>query len=199
MTDIAEKMTEQIERAATSRMNNLIAIAVAISAVFVTLFNIKDNNIVQAMSQAQAHSIDSWNFYQAKSTKQHLAENLKSQLELQAVSQEKVTISGKDKLADMLNDSQVKIERYEKEKAEIKLQAEAFEAEYERLNFHDDQYDMAEALISLAMAVFGISALTQKRALFYFGTAMSSLGIFFGMAGFFGLHIHPEWLAKLLG
>jgi len=38
-------------------------------------------------------------------------------------------------------------------------------AAYDRLNVHDDQFDMAEALMSIGIALFGVTALTQKRAL----------------------------------
>lgn len=180
-------------------LNNLIAIVVAASACMVTIFNIKDNNVVQAMSQAQAHSIDAWSYYQSKSTKQHLYETMKSNLELQMVLQEKMTTTQKNKLEKAIHDSEEKIAKYEKEKSEIKAQAEGFQAEYEQLNIHDDQFDMAEAMISLALAVLGITALTQRRSLFFFGLSMSVIGIIFGLAGFAGWNLHPEWLAKLLG
>ncbi|MCK6600011.1 MAG: DUF4337 domain-containing protein, partial [Bdellovibrionaceae bacterium] len=87
---------------------------------------------------------------------------------------------------------------YEKEKNEIKAQAEAFQKEYDELNTHDDQFDLAEALISLGLSIFGITALTQKKVLFYFAIVLSSVGVFFGVAGFLGWSIHPEGLTKLL-
>lgn len=48
------------ENSSDSRLNTMIAIVVAIAATLVAIFNIKDNNIVQAMSQSQAHAIDAW-------------------------------------------------------------------------------------------------------------------------------------------
>jgi hypothetical protein len=92
-----------------------------------------------------------------------------------------------------------RITRYEVEKGEIASQAEAYQKEYDRLNVHDDQFDLAEALISLGLSLFGITILTQKKSLFYFATALSGCGVFFGLAGFLGWSIHPEWLAKILG
>jgi hypothetical protein len=52
------------------------------------------------------------------------------------------------------------------EKNEIKAQAEAFQKKYDELNLHDDQFDFSEALISLGLSIFGITALTQKRVFF---------------------------------
>ncbi len=49
-------------------------------------------------------------------------------------------------------------------------QANAFEKEYEDLNIFDDQFDMTEAFISIAIAIaiemLGITALTQKNGPF---------------------------------
>lgn len=199
MSEVTEKVMEQIESAKESKLNTQIAIIVAISASLMAIFNIKDNNIVQAMSQAQAHNIDAWSFFQAKSTKQSLAESNLHQLELQQTLNEKAPASLKEKINKMIFDNKAKIEKYEVEKMEIKKQAEDFQKEYDELNIHDDQFDLGEALISLGLSLFGITALTQKRALFYFASSLSGLGIFFGIAGFLNWSIHPEWLTKILG
>src|SRR5258707_8214951 len=75
MSDISETIQEPLEQAAKSKINSRVALFVAITATFMAICNVKDGNIVQAMDQAQAHSIDAWSYYQAKSTKQALAEN----------------------------------------------------------------------------------------------------------------------------
>ncbi len=199
MSEISEKISEQVGQHPSSFLNSCIAMAVAISAAFVTIYNIKDNNVGQAMSQAQAHSIDAWSFYQAKSTKQHLAENTIKQLELQLLIQEKMSSAAKVKIASLLQKAELDIQKYEKEKAELKASAENFQRQYDELNIHDDQFDMAEAMISLAISILGIAALTQKYSLFIFGICTSLAGIVFGLAGFLGWNIHPQWLASLLG
>src|SRR6476661_9874013 len=75
MNEINDTIQETVEEAGKSRINSKVAIFVAITATFMALCNVKDGNIVQAMDQAQAHSIDAWSYFQAKSTKQALAEN----------------------------------------------------------------------------------------------------------------------------
>src|SRR5437667_12795199 len=74
MGEIDETVSEAVERAAESRLNSIIAVIVALAATFMALSNVKDGNIGQAMQQAQAQALDSWNYYQAKSMKQNLAE-----------------------------------------------------------------------------------------------------------------------------
>src|ERR1043165_1680853 len=62
------------------RINRLVALTVVILSVATGLGNIKDGNIVQAMAQAQANSLDRWNEYQATRTKLHIVETARAQL-----------------------------------------------------------------------------------------------------------------------
>ena len=58
----------------------IVALLVALAATFVALISVKDRNITLRMNQAQAKAIDTWNYYQAKSMKQNLAEATLDQL-----------------------------------------------------------------------------------------------------------------------
>jgi len=90
MSDISEAIQEPIDEAPKSKINSRVALFVAITATFMALCNVKDGNIVQAMSQAQAHSIDAWSYFQAKSTKQSIAENTLELLKMQNASQDAI-------------------------------------------------------------------------------------------------------------
>lgn len=83
MNEISETIEETVEQAGRNRINSRVALFVAITATFMALCNVKDGNIVQAMSQAQAHSIDAWSYFQAKSTKQSIAETTIELVKLQ--------------------------------------------------------------------------------------------------------------------
>src|SRR5471030_142658 len=63
------------------RLNTYVAITVALLATFVGLCKVKDDNVVQAMQQAQADKIDHWAFYQARNLRQEMAEATVAQLE----------------------------------------------------------------------------------------------------------------------
>ncbi|HXH90476.1 MAG TPA: DUF4337 family protein, partial [Thermoanaerobaculia bacterium] len=88
--------------------------------------------------------------------------------------------------------------KYTKEKEDIKKQAEGFQKEYDALNFHDDQFDMNEACISVAIALFGVTALTKKKWLLGLASVFMFFGVLFGLAGFLGWSIHPDFLARIL-
>ena len=49
--------------AAGSRLNAIVAVTVAVLATFMGICKVKDDNIVQAMQQAQADKIDHWSYY----------------------------------------------------------------------------------------------------------------------------------------
>jgi len=60
---------------------------VALLATFMGICKIKDDNICQAMQQAQADKIDHWSYYQARNVRQEVAEATATQLRLQQASQ----------------------------------------------------------------------------------------------------------------
>jgi len=200
MSDIAETVNGAVEQAGSSRMNAFIGVMVAVGATFMALCNVKDGNVGQAMAQAQAKAVDTWAYYQAKGTKLNLAEAMLDQLRLQkALLGRTATPEALALIDKRLAAYDEEIHRYDTEKAAIKKEAEDLEATYDRLNVRDDQFDMSEAFLSISLAVFGISALTGRRGLFVFSTVVFGFGVLFGLAGFMGLNIHPDFLAKLLG
>ena len=189
MTDISETIQQPIEEAGKSKINSMVALLVAITATFMALCNVKDGNIVQAMSQAQAHAIDAWSYFQAKSTKQSIAENSVELLKLQNTPESN----------EIIKKYEEKITRYEKEKTEIKAQAEGFQKEYEDTNLFDDQFDMTEALLTISIAMLGISSLTQKKWLLYFAATVSLIGIILGLTAFMKISLHSDFMSKILG
>ena len=189
MSDISETIQESVEHASESKINAKVAIFVAITATFMAICNVKDGNVTQAMSQAQAHAIDSWSYFQAKSTKQAIAENT---LEL-------VKFEHKPGSDVLIKKFEAKIAKYETEKAEIKAQAEGYAKEYEDINIFDDQFDMTDAFLSIAIAMFGITALTQRKWLLYFSCGVSAAGIIFGLAAFMHISLHSDFISKILG
>lgn len=189
MSDITETIQEPLEQADKSKINSRVALFVAITATFMALCNVKDGNIVQAMEQAQANGIDAWSYFQAKSTKESIAENTLESLKLQNVSSN----------AEVIKKYEEQIIRYEKEKQEIKAQAEGFKKEYNDINLFDDQFDMTDALLTISIAMFGITSLTQKKWLLYFSAIVALTGITLGLAAFMKISLHSDFISRILG
>src|SRR5947199_7333724 len=76
----AESGVEPPANAAHARLNTWVAITVALLATFMGICKVKDDNIVQAMQQAQADKLDHWSFYQARNIRQEIAQAELTQL-----------------------------------------------------------------------------------------------------------------------
>ncbi|MEI7931380.1 MAG: DUF4337 family protein [Actinomycetes bacterium] len=66
------------------RLNNAVAVTIALLSTFMVVYKVKDDNIVQAMQQAQADKLDHWNFYQARNIREEVAAAAATQLRLAA-------------------------------------------------------------------------------------------------------------------
>src|SRR5450432_108454 len=81
--EIKDKAKAQHSR---NRLNTLVAISVALLATFMGICKVKDDNICQAMQQAQADKIDNYSWYQARNIREEVAQAAVTQLTLQAAS-----------------------------------------------------------------------------------------------------------------
>jgi len=192
LSDLQKKLDRS---EAKNRFNNWVAISVAIIAVFMAITKVKDDNIVQAMLQAKSDAVDSWNEYQSKKIKQHLAElGLNQVRALQVLPQ----VKGSVELSSQQKQYQDSIVRYQAEESTLSKNAKAFEKQYDDLNFKDDQFDLSDATLSISLAMLAIAALTGKRKLLALAWLFASFGLLMGMAGLMGLSLHPTALVKLL-
>jgi hypothetical protein len=198
MAEIDEAVKETLGESRDWGLNHYIAIFVAITATFMALVNIKGGKTVQHMTRSQAQAGDAWNFYQAKSMKQMLTEDTAVQLETHLSVSAGLVDKTRTALELEISKHRESAARYEKEKEEIKQRAEGFEEEYHRYHTRHDQLDLAEAFLTLTMALYGMTALTRQKWLFAVAVVVLVAGIVFGMAGFLDLPIHPESLVRFL-
>jgi hypothetical protein len=180
---------------ARGRLNTLVAITVALLATFMGVCKVKDDNIVQAMQQAQADKIDNYSWYQARNIREEVAGATVAQLTAQAASappqaqaayQEQIA-----KYQDVAREQATK-------KKEQQEAAEKADKTYNDLNVHDDQFDLSDVMLALAISLLAMTALTQKRWLFYLALAPTAFGVAMGLAGLLGWGLHPDALTRLL-
>src|SRR5437868_14144821 len=71
--DGEKKSSDKDKTAATKAyLNTWVAISVALLATFMGICKVKDDNIVQAMQQAQADKIDNYSWYQARNVQEEV-------------------------------------------------------------------------------------------------------------------------------
>lgn len=178
----------------SGKLNAAVAITVALLATFMGICKVKDDNINQSMQQSQANKVDHWSYYQARNVREEVARATIDQLTVAASAQ------GADKAA-----AQAAIARYTQiasnqaqKKAEAKAQAEQDQKDYDAANFRDDQFDLSDALLAIAISLLAITALTQQLWLYLAALVPIGFGVLMGVAGLAGWRIHPDALIALL-
>jgi len=176
-------------------LNPAVAITVALLATFMGICKVKDDNIVQGMQQAQADKIDHWSFYQARNIREEIAKATLVQLKIQSISATPAQLP--------LYQEQVSVyEALAKEQAlkkeELKNQAESDQKTYDALNYRDDQFDLSDASIAIAISLLALASLTQLPWLYALALLPSAFGVIMGVAGLGGLGLHPQALIQLL-
>ncbi len=196
-SDIIEQNQAAADRAATQerRLNAAVAVTVAILATFMGVCKVKDDNIVQGMQQAQADKLDHWAYYQARTIRHDVAEATVLQMQLAK--------QGRTSAEQAAYDAA--IAKYEKRAAdqitkrdELKLLAEQDQKNYDALNYRDDQFDLSDALLAIAIALLAVTALTRQWWLYWLSLVPTGFGVLMGLAGLIGWHLHPDLLIKLL-
>ena len=144
----------------SNKLDTCVGIAVVLLATFLGICSVKAGNIGQKIAARQAKVTSNWAWYQARNIRADVYE-LAKDTEKHAAQQAKM--------------------------AELKEQTEAVEKEIEELNALDDQFDLCEAGLAVGLALFGVTALLKRWAMFWAAFVPSALGVAMGVAGFCGV------------
>src|SRR5258706_9063319 len=134
--DDVERDREIASARSSRKLNTLVAISVALLATFMGICKVKDDNLVQAMQQAQADKIDNYSWYQARNIREEIARATVAELTAQLAS---VPEQARPAFQEQIKVFQA-IEKDQAEKKKIQ-QADAEKADktYNEINYHDDQ------------------------------------------------------------
>lgn len=200
MSELGDQLQEQLEAAEEekSKLNTIIALCVALTATFMAICNVKNGAVEQAQTSKQTEIVDTWSYFQAKSTKQGLADAFADDLGLQRDALN-LNADQRAQFDKKITDLKGKSERYEKEKGDLQKKADDLQKEYDRLNNKGDQFAACEASLSVGIALMGLTALTKRRWLLGVAAVAVIFGLALGISGFAGWNFRPEWLIKLLG
>lgn len=164
----------------TSRLAVLTAILSTVGAIFGYMGGHAQNAALLYKNEAaiqKTSASNQWNYYQAKSNKQNLAE----------LSVTLTTGEAQEKFKQA-------VERYKKEKDEIKTEAEKIEAvakeadHKSELEMHvHERWALATTLLQISIALSAITLLTRKRWMLVGVYGASALGVVAGVMGY--LHL----------
>ena len=164
----------------TSRLAVLTAVLSTVGAIFGYMGGHSQNAALLLKNEAaiqKTSASNQWNYYQAKSNKQNLAEL-------------SITLTS----GEVQEKYKQEVERYKQEKTEIKAEADKLEAlakeadKKSEAEMHvQERWALATTLLQIAIALAAITLLTRKRWLLVgvFGSAV--LGLLAGVMGY--LHL----------
>lgn len=176
-------------------LNTMVALLVALLATFMGICQVKSGNIVQAMQQAQVDKIDNYAWYQARNLREEIARSTVAILTAQAAAappQAQAAFQEQIKLYQGIAADQ------ENKKKTQQADGEKADQTYQELNIHDDQFDVSDAMLALAISLLALTALTQKRWLFGLAMVPTALGVLMGLAGLLELNFQLNFISKLL-
>lgn len=162
------------------------------------LCSVKEGNINQAMADTQAKTVNGWAYFQSKSTKQNLAEATMEQLRVMKALSVSAVPEAIAEMESKIAAYATKITRYEEEKEKIKQDTQALEKKYEELDQQGDQFDLADAAMSVGIALCGMAALVERRSLCGVAFVFLAAGMGIGIAGFLNIPLEVPFLSKLL-
>jgi hypothetical protein len=164
----------------TSRLAVLTAVLSTVGAIFGYMGGHSQNAALLYKNEAaiqKTSASNQWNYYQAKSNKQNLAE----------LSVTLTTGEAQEKFKEA-------VERYKKEKEEIKAEADKLEAAAKEADHQSEaemhvheRWALATTLLQISIALAAITLLTRKRWLLAGVFGATGLGLVAGVMGY--LHL----------
>ena len=194
---IAELHEEKAEHEKDDRFRNRAALLIAFLAAILAIGGLGGGNATDDMVASNIKASDSWAFYQAKNVRQTMfeiaADELESQLSAGALAPA-ARASAEKRLADYRKT----IDRYDSEpdpkapddplkgegKKEIRERAEHYEAGFEQASERDNNFDLAEVLLQLALVLGSVAILAVSRWVLILSGAIGMLGALLTLNGF---------------
>jgi hypothetical protein len=164
----------------TSRLAVLTAVLSTVGAVFGYMGGHSQNAALLYKNEAaiqKTSASNKWNYYQAKSNKQNLAEL-------------SITLT----TGEVQEKYKQEVERYKKEKEDIKADAEKLEAAVKEADHKSEaemhvheRWALATTLLQISIALAAITLLTRKRWLLAGVYGATGLGLIVGAMGYMHL------------
>jgi hypothetical protein len=194
---IAEIHEERAENEAGDRFRNRAALMIAFLAAVLAIGGLGGGNATDDLIGSNIRASDTWAFYQAKNVRQTVyqiaAADIEAQLAAGGLSPE--ARAGAEK---RLADYRATVARYDSEpdaeapgdplrgegKKQLRAQAEAFEQARERAAAQDDNFDMAEVFLQLALVLGSVAILALNRWVLILSAALGIVGTLFTANGF---------------
>ena len=164
-----DEFTKEMKEAGESGLKH-VSLMISVLAVLVAMVTVLGHRTHTEAILAQTRAADQWNQYQAKKIRSGQVLSTDRLLSLQPSSND----AGVQKA---LSDDRATLKKLEDDLAEEMQKAREIEQEVTLEEKRADRYDMAEALLQIAVVLSSITLLTRQKAYFGLGLVLGLLGL----------------------
>jgi hypothetical protein len=198
-TDAADLVAEVHEAGQDhgTRFRNRAALMIAVLAGVLAVAGLGGGNATDDMIFNNIRASDTWAFFQAKNMRQTAYEIAIVEIEGD-LAEPGLTAERRTRMEQQLAEHRATIARYESEpdpaapndplrgegKRQLRAQAAAFEAAREIASAKDDNFDMAEVLLQLALVLGSVAILALNRPIAFMAGALGLIGVLLTANGF---------------
>ena len=161
------------------------AVTAAVLAVLAAFGSLLSGHAVNQAILEQTKATDQWAYYQAKSTKGHVYLVGGEIIKALSATQSQSTKAG-DAQPPALKHFQEQTERYDREKEEVKKEAEHLEAESQHEFHKHHQFALGIACFQVGIVLASVSILVRLRAIYYLSLVAGAAGLVFTVLGLVG-------------
>ena len=163
-----------------------VGLFISLLAVLLAITGTGGSNAMKTAINANIERSDSWNFYQARNIRETATKLARDQLEL---IQAGASDAPRAAIAARLDEYKAAIQHYESDpvndgKAEMKAKAEAAEAKRDLAQMRGESFELAEALLQIAIVLASTCILTASRQLLLVSALFAALGVILSVNGF---------------
>jgi len=201
----SEQIVEARERKASGegkgeKFDDRVALTIAVMALLLAITSLGGGNAAEDIMNHNIHASDTWAFYQAKTIRQTsnklAAETLEAQLQM---SGDSLTPETRANVERRIDEYRKTVERYEDEpdKAEpqnpvkgegrkqLSARARDFEAQRDRAQKQDPNFDFSEALFQIAIVLASVAILANSRMIWKVSLVVGVLATLLMLNGYF--------------
>jgi hypothetical protein len=194
---IAEIHEERAENEASDRFRGRAALLIALMAAMLAIGDLGGGNATDDMIGSNIKASDTWAFYQAKNVRQTMYEIEVAALK-ERLAAENLSPVSRAAIESRIGEYEATITRYDSEpdpdapndpmkgegKKQLAAQARGYEAAFETASERDDNFDLSEVALQLALVLGSVAILAVSRWVLILSAALGMFGTLLAVNGF---------------
>ena len=186
-TEIHKQVEELAEAHRYDRFNRMVAMTVALLALVMVLGKLKENNVATGVMAVQVNRAQFQTQFQDRNLMRSMYERQIENRQLREnPSGVATTKEQQQQLASAQANWQAQVARLTAEQKKMTDGTKREQATHKVLIAQQHLLQFAAALMTLAITLFAVSALTRSKLLYGLGLTVSIVGVFLEIGGFLG-------------